>query len=170
MDDEWINNFDKTDKLYQDFYKDDLYYINITLIYVNRENEIERTTQESLLFSVPNYISREEILKILKCSSIKDNKKYSLLSILRYNITLDTEDIKDYLIAEERNFLTIIKNIDAIHFEKTITMMQDLNDLIFVFYEKSLELKQTDPNNCTKKIYFRSLSHKRKTIKKQYKD
>ena len=28
LDDDWINNFEKTDELYQDFYKDDLYYIN----------------------------------------------------------------------------------------------------------------------------------------------
>ena len=31
LDDEWINEFEKTDKLYQDFYKDDLYYINLKL-------------------------------------------------------------------------------------------------------------------------------------------
>ena len=29
LDDEWINNFEKTDKLYQEFYKDDVYYINL---------------------------------------------------------------------------------------------------------------------------------------------
>ena len=26
LDDEWINEFEKTDKLYKEFYKDDLYY------------------------------------------------------------------------------------------------------------------------------------------------
>ena len=39
------------------------------------------------------------------------------------------------------------------------------NDLIFVFYEKSTELKKNDPNNVTKKIYLRSSTNK-KTIKK----
>ena len=29
LDDEWIQHFDSTDKLYKDFYKDNLYYINI---------------------------------------------------------------------------------------------------------------------------------------------
>jgi hypothetical protein len=172
LNDDWINTFDKTDKLYQEFYKDDLYYINLKLLYVNRDNQIEKIKEESLLLSVPNLISREEILQILKKSTNDGNRRYSLLSILRYNITLDADDIKNFLInqPEERNFLTTIHNIDKIPFEKTIHMMQDLNDLILIFYEKSDELKKVDSNNCTKKVYLRSLSSKKKTIKKQYKD
>jgi hypothetical protein len=54
-------------------------------------------------------------------------------------------------------------------FEKTISMMHDLNDLILVFYEKSQELKEKCVNNLTKKIYLRHNTNK-KTIKKQYKD
>ena len=49
-------------------------------------------------------------------------------------------------------------------------MFQDLNDLIFIYYEKSQELKKLDLHNCTKKIYFRSLHTNKKTIKKRYKD
>ena len=171
LNDEWINNFEKTDKLYQDFYKDNLYYVNLKFIYVNRENEIDKIKQESFLMSSPNYISREEIIQILKESSIDNAKRYSLLSILKYNITLDADDIKKFLLFEneERNYLNIIKNIDAIPFDKTISMFQDINDLILVFYEKSNELKKIDPNNVTKKIYLRSNTNK-KTIKKRYKD
>jgi hypothetical protein len=171
LNDEWINNFEKTDKLYQDFYKDDLYYVNLKFIYVNRENEIEKIKQESFLMSIPNYISREEIIQILKDSAIDNNKRYSLLSILKYNILLDADEVKNFLLYsnEERNYLNIVKNIDAISFEKSISMFQDLNDLIFVFYEKSLELKKVNPNNITKKIYLHSNAN-RKTIKKRYKD
>ena len=171
LNDEWINNFEKTDKLYQDFYKDDLYYVNLRFVYVNRENEIEKINQESFLMSTPNYISREEIIQILKGSALDNNKRYSLLSILKYNILLDADDIKNFLLHsdKERNYLNIVKNIDAISFEKSISMFQDLNDLIFIFYEKSEELKKIDPNNVTKKIYLRSKINK-KTIKKRYKD
>ena len=171
LNDEWINNFEKTDKLYQDFYKDDLYYVNLKFVYVNRENEIEKINQESFLMSNPNYISREEIIQILKDSAIDNNKRYSLLSILKYNITLDADEIKLFLLysSEERNYLNIVKNIDAISFEKSISMFHDLNDLIFIFYEKNNELKKIDPNNVTKKIYFSSNTNK-KTIKKRYKE
>lgn len=170
LDDDWINNFEKTDKLYQDFYKDDLYFVNLKYIYINRSNEIEKIKMESFLMSSPNYISREEILQILKKSTIDDDRRYSLLSILKYNITLDADDINQFLNSnEERNFLMAVKNIDAIPFEKTISMLQDLNDLILIFYEKSQELKQVNPNNTTKKIYLHSNTNK-KTIKKRYKD
>ena len=170
LNDDWINNFEKTDKLYQEFYKDDLYYINLKFIYINRRNEIEKIKMETFLMSLPNKISRDEILQILKKTTIDENRRYSLLSMLKYNITIEPDDIKNFLVyPEERNFLITIKNIDTILFDKTISMLQDLNDLILIFYEKSNELKTKNPNNCTKKIFLYSRANK-KTIKKQYKD
>jgi len=79
LDDDWINNFENTDKLYKDFYKDDLYYVNLRVIYINRENEIEKLKQESFLMSKPNNITREEILECLKkiqLTTIKDTHCY----------------------------------------------------------------------------------------------
>ena len=69
LDDDWIKKFENVDADYKDFYKDDLYYVNLTFIYVNRENEIEKIKHESFLLSNPNHILREEILQILKKSS-----------------------------------------------------------------------------------------------------
>ena len=175
LDDDWIKKFENIDAEYKDFYKDDLYYVNLTFIYVNRENEIEKIKYESFLLSKPNYILREEILQILKKSSIEDERRYSLLALLKYNITMDPDDIQKYIALDagihtvERNYLSIIKNIDSISFDQTISMMHDLNDLILVFYEKSNELKEKNVNSLTKKIYIRHSSNK-KTIKKQYKD
>lgn len=191
LNDDWINNFESNDKIYQDFYKDDIYFINLKFIYINRSSDIDKIKQESFLLKIPNYVNREEIIGLLKKNSIDNEKRYTLLSILKYNITLDAEDIKIFLknqnqpidykylnskntsiFLDNDNFLTVIKNIDTIKFEKTINMFHDLNDLIFVFYEKSTELKEQNPNNITKKIYLRSsnyASHK-KTIKKRYKD
>ena len=170
LNDDWIDNFEKIDKLYQDFYKDDLYYINLKILYVNRSNEIEKIKQEPFLMSSPNTISREEILQILKRSTNDDNRMYSLFAILKYNFNLDADDIKGFLLNpnEDSNCLTIVKNIDAISFDRTISMLQDINDLIIIFYEKSSELKRVNPNTCTKKIYIQP-SHK-KTIKKRYKE
>ena len=171
LNDEWISNFEKTDKLYQEYYKDDLYYVNLKFVYLNRDNEIEKIKQEPFLMTTPNYILREEILGILKKSITEDNRKYTLLSILRYNFLLEPDDIHLFLKNHEKNtFLTVVKNIDTVKFEKTIHMFHDLNDLIFVFFEKSTELKQVDPNRSTRKIYLRNLSNRKKTIKKRYKE
>jgi len=171
LNDDWIKHFDEVDELYKDFYKDDNYYVDLKFIYVNRENEIEKIKHIPFLMSKPNCINREEILEILKKSAMEDNRKYSLLSILRYNILLEPDEIKHYLLDSiETNYLNVIKNIDTIYFDKTINMLQDLNDVILIFYEKSEELKKNNPNTCTKRIYLRSLSSKKKTIRKQYKD
>ena len=96
------------------------------------------------------------------------------MAILKYNITINTEDIETFLKSNDldtysKQYLTIVRNIDAIQFEKTISMFHDLNDLIFIFYEKSNELKKRDDKNATKKIILNRNNHK-KTIKKQYKD
>lgn len=171
LDDEWINNFEKTDKLYQDFYKDDVYYINLRAVYINRENAIDKIKHETLLMKSPNIISREEIIEILKKNSIDDERRYTLLSILRYNMNIEPDEIKTYLLTREnKDYLSVIKNIDTIVFERTINMFQDLNDLILIYYEKSNELKKSDTHNCTKRIYLRSLNTNKKTIKKRYKD
>ncbi len=171
LDDGWINEFKNTDKLYKDFYKDDLYYINLRVIYINRENEIDKLKQESFLMTKPNYITREEIIEILKKNSIDNEKRYSLLSMLKYNIVLEPDNINMYLNNKiDHEYLSVITNIDTIVFDKSINMFHDLNDIILIFYEKSSELKKSDANNTTKKIFLRSLSGNKKTIKNRYKD
>ena len=171
LNDDWVNKFDEVDELYKDFYKDDVYFVDVKILYVNRKNEIEKIKQSPFLMNKVNCIRREDILEILKKSALEDDRKYSLLSILRYNISLEPDEIKQYLYDfSDRNYLNIIKNIDTIYFEKTINMFQDLNDIVLIFYEKSNELKTIDQNTCTKRIYFRSLNSKKKTIKKRYKD
>ena len=188
LNDDWIINFENTDNLYKDFYKDDLFYTNIHFIYINTDNEIEKIKNETFLLSTANYIKHEEILRILKKNNTNndESKKYSLLSILKYNISLDTEEIIPFLKCDSQDleyynqkFLTSIKNIDKVYFEKTISMFHDLNDLFFLFYEKKNNLTQNQNNNHnqnqeqkhahnnTKKVYFKSpFSSHKKTIRK----
>jgi hypothetical protein len=178
LSDDWINKFEENDKLYKDFYKDNIYYINIDFIYINKNNEIEKIKQDSFLLTQENSIKRDELIGLLKRNSIENDKRYSLLSILKYNITLETDEIKHFLSTSDlseynKMFLTINRHIETIFFEKTINMFQDLNNLYFIFYEKNDELKRGDLNNVTKRIYLNIISntkphkHNRKTIRKQ---
>jgi hypothetical protein len=86
LNDDWIVNFEKKDKFYRDFYKDDIYYSNIHTIYINRNQEIVLIKEDSLLLSMPNIITREEIIGILKKNSIDNKVRYTLLSILKFII------------------------------------------------------------------------------------
>ena len=170
LNDDFMVEFEKTDKLYQDFYKDDVYFVGLKFIYVNRSNEIEKIVTDTFLLSTPNYIIREEMLQILKNNSTENNNSYSLLSALKYNIALEPTEISGFLKRDEDdgdNYLVPVKNVDTIKFEKTINMFHDLNELIMIFYEKSSEIKKKSANS-TKRHH--PHSHAKKTIRKQYKD
>jgi len=171
LDDTWIKRFSESDKLYLDFYKDDVYYTDIHFVYINKKNEIVKVNQESFLFNNKNYISRDELVGIIKRNSIVDSTRYSIMSILKYNITLDPTDIKSFVFGEvdDTSYMIPISNIDTIKYDKTINMFQDLNDLLIVLYEKS----DTNPNNSTRKIYLNNKTNPKdkpsEGTRKQYK-
>lgn len=170
LNDDFMVEFEKSDKLYQDFYKDDVYFVGLKFIYVNRSNEIEKIVTDTFLLSTPNYIIREEILQILKNNSTENNNSYSLLSALKYNIALEPTEITGFLKRDDDDgddYLVPVKNIDTIKFEKTINMFHDLNELIMIFYEKSSEIRKKSVNS-TKRHH--THAYTKKTIRKQYKD
>jgi hypothetical protein len=154
LDDKWITEYENTDKLYKDFYKDNIYYIQLTLIYVNKNNDIDKIKHNPFLLNTPNILSQEELIGILKQNSTLDNKSYSLLSLLRYNIHLNPDDINHFLKKNGYyDYLSILKNINNIHFEQTIHMFHDLNDIIIIFYEKQKNVTPKTSKNITKKVY-----------------
>jgi len=168
LDNQWIVDFEKTNNLYNDFYKDNIYYINIFFIYINKNNEIEKLKTEQFLLSELNVLSKIELMQILKNNIIDNQIKYNLLSILKYNITLENQDIDRFLNTNENDiFLTPINNIGNIYFNKTINTFQDLNDLIILLNENDDENKHFHDSklktnkhklNITRKHILESLS------------
>lgn len=124
--------------LYKDFYVDDVNYIPVSIIYVNVLYEIVKLKQETLLMSCPNMITRAEILDIIKKYSIDNLLHYTLQSILKYNICVEPENIAQFIKTrgENMDYLTVMQKCSDIYFDKTIHMFQDLNEIIFIFYEK----------------------------------
>jgi hypothetical protein len=168
LDDSWIKEFATSDKLYQDFYKDDNYYTDVHYVYVNTDNNIVKIDQETFLFNAKNMISRDDIIGLIKRNSEVDSVRYSIMSILKYNNTLEPESIKQFVYDDPDNttynYMTPIKNIDSIKFDPTINMFQDLNDLLFIFYEKPAKTC----HNSTKKIFIHHKPKNKKTTRKQY--
>lgn len=136
LDDQWMKEFENLDKEYSDLYNNDISFINLHFIYINSKNDIENILEKKFIMSKPNYITRDELLGLIKRNFINNNIRYFLLSILKYNFSLQPQYIPSYIKRKEDDFLTPIKNIDTIKFEKTISMFQDINDLFFLFYEK----------------------------------
>jgi hypothetical protein len=172
LDTKWIEEFDSLDEKYKEFYSEDINSIRMLCLYVNSADEIEKMKTIELLLKTPNYISREEIIGILKKNYKTPDKSYTVLSILKYNIDVDPSEIQLFLNKpqDENIFLKSIKNIDAIPLDKSISMFQDLNEIIIIFYEKPLIQKNAGHgvhNNQTKRIFFKTIrGNKKRTYRK----
>lgn len=196
LDDKWIVHFEKTDKLYQDYYLDNVHYACIYYIYVNNTNSIEKIKEEMFIMSKLGCIMRNELIDLIKRNCIIQNKTYSLLSLLKFNITMEPSEIKhcygEELIDFGNKYFTVIRQIDTVFFQNTIHMFQDLNSLIIVFYNEECKNEKYLPssnsiiknknftqksNSTTKKIKFDTIikmniksKSKSKTFRKQYKE
>lgn len=171
LDTSWINEFEKVDKDYASFYLEDLSYIKVTILYINNSNEIEKIKEEKIIMSKPNRISREEIIGILKRNSANKDKKFTIMTMLKYNLDLEPVDVRNFLLnnRNDSSYLSVIKDVDEIFLNRSISMFQDLNNLIIIFYEnEKIEKQKKTENGKTKRIYFTStpsLSSHNKTLK-----
>jgi len=182
LDTSWIADFDAIDNEYKSYYSESLEFINMNCIYLNASNEIINVHEEKVIFLNKGLLSREEVVGLIKRNSIinidkeKEKDKYSLLSILVFNINIAPENLKTFFkLNKERNnnkdkekekdigsqYLHSIKNIDAIVFDKSISLFHDINNLYLVFYKKTV-----GKNGVTKR---RSLSSFTKTKRKHEK-
>ena len=178
LDLSWIHEFEKIDNEYKIYYSEELSFIRIHSIYVNNCNEIEKIREEKILLKTPGVLQKEELLSIIKHNSFSNQVKYSLLSILKFNISLEPIHLKTFL--RNKNpaigapFLQSIKNLDTIKFEKSITMFHDINELLIIFHQKinkpiRVSSDLTEVSNRTKKVFINS-NPKKKTKKKELKE
>jgi hypothetical protein len=92
-----------------------------------------------------------------------NNKKYRLISMIKWNITIEPDEISDYLRNNKSlDYITNIRNLDTITFDDSINLFQNMNSLYLVFHEKWKLLE-----NKTKKIYLNKKLNNRKTRSKK---
>lgn len=174
LDLSWIQDFEKIDNEYKIYYTEEISFIRIHSIYLNLNNEIDKMKEEKVLLKTPGILLKEELLSIIKHNSFSNQIKYSLLSILKFNINLEPIHLKTFLRNKSdtigNSFLQSIKNIDSIKFDKTISMFHDINEIFIIFYPK---IRKNTPDqkdtNRTKKIFINSNTKKR-TKKKELKE
>ena len=174
LDTKWIEEFESVDNNYKTFYTEDIMHIKFHYVYVNKENNIDKVKEETVLLRTPNYISREELIGILKKNNRISDTNYTVLSILKYNIDIEPSDVSYYIKSniehdEAYDFLKSVKNIDAIPLNKSISMFQDLNDIIIIFYEKQINDKRdaSRAGSQTKRIFIKTIrANKRRTYRK----
>ena len=164
----WINEFEKIDNEYNIYYTEEISFIKIHCVYINNNNEIEKITEEKIFLKTPGLLQKEELLGIIKYNLCLNQMRYSLLSILKFNINLEPTHLKTFLKNKNTNigdkFLTSIKNLDTIKFDKSITLFHDINEVFILFNKKKiLSMDNFDKQylfNRTKKIYINPKSKK----------
>jgi hypothetical protein len=166
LDNSWLEEFEKMDNEYKTYYTEDLSFIKITSLYVNKNNDIEKLREEKILLKVPGFLQKEELISIIKHNSFFNQIKYSILSILKFNINIEPINLKTFLKSQNLNagctFLQSVKSIDTIKFDKSISMFHDINELIIIFHEKIYKHSQNTSTNQpkTKKLYNNSNANK----------
>ena len=141
LDEEWIREFECIDNEYNVFYKEDVLFVKVNCVFINRANEIECVKSENVLFATPNTLPYSTLLEMIDAHKLQ---KYEMTTMLKYNFSIDPAEIKSFL--KHRNtdrYLTELTKVDTIVFEKTIGMFQDLNEVNIFFREKKARHTRT---------------------------
>jgi hypothetical protein len=159
FDNSWIEQFELSEMEYSSFYKEKIESIKLNYIYVDENNQIDCINQENFLVE-NGKIDKDKIIDIIRINRNRGKMKYKLISILKYNITLEPDHIKNYINDDEFNddFLSKIDVLQDVYFKDTINLFHDLNCLYFIFCDKK---SRENKNKLTKKILLQLSNNKK---------
>jgi hypothetical protein len=164
LDNFFIDELEKEDAEYYDFYNEQVDNIKLYFIYIGKNNKIIFIKKDTKIIE-NNKLPRYELLLLIKSKLKYNNIKFLPLSILKYNVDIHASDIYDYIENDKKyNFLSNETNIKDINWNDTINLFKDINSLYILFYEEEKKVKKSD----TKRIIFKKLK-KKKTRKRKIK-
>ena len=150
FDDDWINKYEDEEEKYKIFYPEEVKYLKVNCLYINKKNELEKITEKEIHLNKGNKIEKEELVKLIRENEKMDKTKYKLISILLYNFNLENNELKNFLRGnQEFKLLTNLRNIDDYSFEPSLSYFHKINNIFIVF--NALE-KTNIPN--TKRVKF----------------
>ena len=150
FDDDWINKYEDEEEKYKIFYPEEVKYLKVNCLYINKKNELEKITEKEIHLNKGNKIEKEELVKLIRENEKMDKTKYKLISILLYNFNLENNELKNFLRGnQEFKLLNNLRNIDDYSFEPSLSYFHKINNIFIVF--NALE-KTNIPN--TKRVKF----------------
>ena len=115
---DWISEFEIEDKDYRQFYKERVHAIRVYFLYINKEQDLFHIKKQKIKLS-KSKLPKEELVQLLKKYRNYENKQYVPLSILKYNLTLQPQYIRDFIYDKyDKDFLTAENSIEEITYEK----------------------------------------------------
>ena len=156
-EDDWIKKIEEEDNLYNDFYYEKNENILVYYLYINKKKEIEHIKQDNI-FLIDSKIYKEKLMMMIRKNSFFNDMKYSLSTILQYNIDLMPEDVLYYLKKPKDFTFFNSKSISDIIWKDSISLFQNLNCLYIIYKERNK--KKAD----TKKIRIKRFNKTKKLI------
>jgi hypothetical protein len=168
LDTNWISEFEIEDAEYKQFYKEKIKSIKIYILYVNKQQELFHIKKETCPIK-DTILSKKHLIDILNQHKTYQNKNYTPLSILKYNITLNPDNINNYLLESQEtsavdDFLSAETSIESIPWFDSILFLHNINSLYIVYREK-----WKSKHNSTKKIYISKKLNRKRTKKRRLK-
>ena len=161
LDADWIDKFNQEEKRYEPFYLKKVHDVRIVFLYINSKNEL--IYSKKFKSPIENaIISKNKLIKLLKDNILYNNRKFFPSYMFKFNITLEPQDIKAFLIKPHTfNFFTQANYMKPIKWEDTIEFFHPLNCLYIFMKNRSSNLR-----GSTKKIYI--TNKKRKKTRRKY--
>ena len=122
-------------------------------LYVSSDDELETVNSSTYILDVNSRIPKDSMVNVIKEHREKHGKKYRLVNLIKYNVTLEPEDVIHMLSVDDHEgdaFVTHESYNRDIHFADTVCILQNLNSLYFVFRETPIKPNRTRPQ--TRKI------------------
>ena len=122
-------------------YNSNITKINIEYIFVDISKNIENVVNETIVLEKNNILEKDHLIKVLKKHLKFNNKIYTPSCILKYNIDIKSENIKQF-IKYPIDFLTVVKEIKDIEWEKCCKYLNSLNKLYLILNEQTPNIKK----------------------------
>ena len=137
----WIDNFNKREKEYDKYYKSTPEKITLFFLFIDKNNNVEYFLAKKI-FLDNGVLTKNNIISLI--NSHKDKKKYFFYKLLKYNLTIDPENIDklNKKTIDHQDFLTSEKGIQDIIVKDTIEMLHSIN-AIFLIYKEKKDLHKT---------------------------
>ena len=170
LDISWIENHERMNNIHKNYQREPMDSVKICYIYVNLDSEIEKVVCENEILgkfdnSDTRIIPKERVLQIVQNKKmLNDTLKYSMDSILVYNVSIEPENIQKYVNSENDvlhgsphnstffgdkdnlyNGFKIYPIVDEILIHPSIFIFHEINCIYFIF-------KQTEAKPLPKSI------------------
>ena len=148
LDISWIEKHERMNNIHTNYQREPMDSIKMCYIYVNLYSEIEKVIYENenlgqIDSSNNRIISKERVLQIVQNKKmLNDTLKYTIDTILVYNVSIEPENIQKYVNSENftsEPFLKVYPIIDEILIHPSIFIFHEINCIYFIF--KQIDIK-----------------------------